>query len=347
MIVPDGIDDPTRPSGGNVYDRRVCRGLLAAGWTVRERSVAGSWPRPEPAGRAALADVVARLPDDAVVLVDGLIASAVPEILVPQADRLRLVVLLHLPLGAGPEEAAGRSGESAVLSATVAVITTSEWSRGWLLEHYPLAARRLHVAVPGVDPAALARGTTAGRELLCVAAVTPNKGHDVLLGALAEVADLSWRCLCVGALTRDPGLVARLARQSRRWGIADRVRFVGARTGRALDASYGGADALVLATRVESYGMVVTEALARGLPVVATSVGGVPEALGRLADGRRPGLLVPPGDAAALAAALRRWLGDDDLRHGLRAAARARRTTLTDWDLTTCRISQVLTEAAA
>jgi glycosyltransferase involved in cell wall biosynthesis len=117
---------------------------------------------------------------------------------------------------------------------------------------------------------------------------------------------------------------------------------VGPRTIAALDQAYSAADALVLATRVESYGMVVSEALARGLPVLATSVGGLPEALGRLPGGRRPGLLVPPGDAAALAAALRRWLTDASLRGRLRHAARQRRTTLRGWPVTSDRVSRVL-----
>ena len=208
-------------------------------------------------------------------------------------------------------------------------------------------ADRVHVAEPAVDAADLATGTAAGGALLCVAAVTPDKGHDVLLAALATVADLPWRCVCVGTLDRDPGFVDRLGRQAREGGIGDRVRFAGPRTGADLDAAYAAADVLVLASRAETYGMVVTEALARGLPVVATAVGGLPEALGRGADGSRPGLLVPPGDPAAFAAALRSWLGDTDLRQRLRHAAQERRVTLPGWSVTSDRISRVLAEVAA
>ena len=87
---------------------------------------------------------------------------------------------------------------------------------------------------------------------------------------------------------------------------------------------------LVLPSRGETYGMVVTEALARGLPVVAAEVGGVPEALGHGADGTRPGLLVPPDDPPRSRDALRAWLEDADLRaaaapRGARAARVARR----------------------
>ena len=88
-VVPDGIDDPDRPSGGNAYDRRVCDGLVAAGWEVVEHPVAGAWPDPDQSARTALACVLAELPPGAVVLVDGLVASAAPEVLARHvADRL-------------------------------------------------------------------------------------------------------------------------------------------------------------------------------------------------------------------------------------------------------------------
>jgi glycosyltransferase involved in cell wall biosynthesis len=355
VVVPDGIDDPARPSGGNSYDRRICRGLAAIGWSVHERPVTGSWPRPDAAALCTLTGVMARIPDDAVVLIDGLIASAAPEVLVPEAGRLRLVTLVHAPLGNGPpgggppggEVAQTRTRERLVLSAAVAVVTTSDWSRRWLLDRYALDPAQVHVAEPGVDTAELSSGTAAGGELLCVAAVTPGKGHDVLLKALAAVTDLPWRCVCVGTLMLDPDFVACLARRAQESGIHDRVRFTGPLSGADLDAAYAAADALVLATRAETYGMVVTEALACGLPVIATAVGGIPEALGRGADGIRPGLLVPPGDPEALAAALRRWLGDAGLQQRLRHACQERRRTLPGWSATSVRISRVLDEVTA
>ena len=217
VVVPDGIDDPARPSGGNAYDRRLCRGLASVGWSVHEHAVPGSWPGPDAASLAALAGVVGRIPDDAVVLLDGLVASTAPEVLVPQARRLRLVVLVHMPLGHRPADGAAddvRARERAVLSVAAAVVTTSAWTRRRLLELYALPADRVHVAEPGVDAADLATGTAAGGELLCVAAVTSDKGHDVLLDALATVTDLSWHCVCVGSLDRDPAFVEGLRRRA-------------------------------------------------------------------------------------------------------------------------------------
>jgi glycosyltransferase involved in cell wall biosynthesis len=353
VVVPGSVDDPAQPSGGNAYDRRICDGLAELGWSVHESAVPGRWPRPDTPAREALTAVLAGIPDGAVVLLDGLIASTVPDVLVPVAGRLRIVVLLHMPLGeAQPGDQpcahdAVRAREAAALSAAVAVVTTSVWTRGQLLDWYGLAPGRVHVAEPGAAAAALVTGTASGGGLLCVAAVTATKGHDTLVAALAAVRDLPWQCVCVGNLDRDASFADTVRSQARDGGIDDRVRFTGPQTGAALNASYAAADVLVLASRAETYGMVVTEALARGLPVIATSVGGLPEALGRAADGSRPGLLVPPDDPAALAAALRDWLVDGDLRRQLRRTAAERRAALPGWSTTTAEVSSVLAEVAA
>ena len=348
FVIPDGIDDRARASGGNAYDRHLSRGLTSIGWSVHEHAVPGCWPRPDAASFAALDGVVQQIPDDAVVLLDGLVASTAPDVLLTQTRRLRLVVLVHMPLGHRPADdgADARMRERAVLSVAAAVITTSAWSRRRLLELYSLSADRVHVAEPGVNAADLATGKAAGEALLCVAAVTSDKGHDVLLDALATITDLSWHCVCVGSLDRDPAFVEALRRRSLDDGLGDRVWFLGPRTGAELDRSYAAADLLVLASRAETYGMVVIEALARGLPVVAADVGGLTEALGHGADGIRPGLLVPPDDPAALGAALRAWLGNAELRGRLRRAACERRESLPGWSTTTSVIAGVLAGAS-
>jgi glycosyltransferase involved in cell wall biosynthesis len=333
FVLPNDIDDPLRPSGGNIYDRRLIRALSSRGWRVREHAVAGDWPWPDPAALGALARVLARLSDGDTDVVDGLVASTAPDVLAMQAPRLRLVVVVHMPLG--DTLGGGRDGiramEESALSAAFAVVTTSQWCRARLLELYDLNPHRVHVAEPGVDGADLATATQAGSRLLCVAAVTHHKGHDVLLRALSSLEDLAWSCVCVGTLAREPAFVADLRRQARRCGIDKRLRFVGPLTGKSLKARYAAADLLVLPSRGETYGMVVTEALTRGVPVVATAAKGLPEAVGRAPDGSVPGLLVPADDAGALAEALRRWLAEPEIRHRLRAAAWGRRGTLPRW----------------
>ena len=353
LVAPDGLHDPARPSGGNTYDRRLGSALAAAGWAVHERLVPGTWPRPDRTARRHLAQALAEVPDGAVVLLDGLVASAVPDVLGPEADRLRLVVLVHLPLGhAAPGDprparqvVADRARECVALGCARAVVTSSAWTRADLLAAYPLPPARVHVAEPGVDTAAVAPGTPAGSHLLCVAAVTPVKGHDDLLTALGLLTDLPWRLTCLGSLDRAPAYTAGVRRRAA--DLGDRVTFEGTRTGPDLDRAYAAADLVVLASRAETYGMVITEALARGLPVLATAVGGTTEALGHGGAGVGPGRLVPAGDPAALAAALRAWLVDGDLRARWRSAALARRDSLPDWAGTAARVAAVLEGVAA
>ncbi|WP_408896595.1 glycosyltransferase family 4 protein [Nocardioides sp. R1-1] len=327
LLVPEGIDDPRRPSGGNVYDRRLAAALPELGWSVRVHAV----------GAAGVGPVLARLPDRAVVLVDGLVAAAT-DALVAESRRLRAAVLLHMP-GSGP-------AEPAVLGAVDAVITPSEWARRRVVEEHGVAPGRVHVAVPGVDPGPLVRGSAGGEGLLCVGPVTPAKGYDDLVGALAEVRDLVWRCRCVGALDLDPPYVAALGERIRRLGLAGRVELTGALPGDRLEALRAASDLVVAPSRREAYGMALAEGLARGLPAIATTVGGHPEALGTADEGERPGALVPVADPGALGAALRRWLDDRDLRERWRRAAVRRRQGMRGWPETAVAVAAVLDRIA-
>jgi glycosyltransferase involved in cell wall biosynthesis len=350
VVVPDGIDDPASPSGGNRYDREVCDGLRAAGWQVVEHAVAGAWPLPDVSAWSGLRAVVDALPDGELVLLDGLVASTASDVLLPVAGRLRLVVLVHLPFGlvdGAPVVPDAPRRERAVLSSVAAVVTTSCWTRERLVEGYGLEPARVHVAQPGVHVGALATSTEPGTNLLCVGPVTRHKGHDVLVDALGHLVDRPWRCVVVGGLDREPQHAAQVRRRAAERGVADRLVLAGPLSGTTLDDAYCGADVLVLPSLVETYGMVVTEALSHGLPVVASATGGVPEALGRLADGRTPGLLVTPGDAVALAQALASWLDDEVLRRSMRRAALERRAALRSWSATTADVSRVLEAVAA
>jgi len=334
-VLPAGVDDPARPSGGNVYDRRALHGLRALGWTVVEHQVAGDWPRPDLADVARLSLLLDGLPDGALLLVDGLVASAAASVLPAASTRLAVVVLLHMPLGPG-------AAEETVLASAAAVVTTSEWARSQVQSWYGL--RHVHAVRPGTDAAPLAAGSGTGTALLCVATVHPGKGHDLLLEALARLGDRPWRLVCAGSLDVDPDHVSAIQAQvyARRW--ERRVTFAGPLVGSALEAAYGLADVVVLPSRGESFGMVVTEALAHALPVVATRTGGVPEALGRAPGGTLPGLLVAPDDPAALADGLARWLDERHLRDRLRRAAALRRPTLPGWDRTAADLADALAE---
>jgi glycosyltransferase involved in cell wall biosynthesis len=345
VIAPEGFDNPGQPTGGNIYDRRVCAGLAEAGWDVLVRTAAGAWPAPGPGARADLAGIISAIPDGETALIDGLIASPTAPQLLPHAGRIRMTVLLHMPLATALDtrhDASAERSERAVLRAATGVVVTSKWTRQQVLTRYEVPACRVHVAQPGADRVAAAPRPVRGH-LICVGTLGRHKGQDLLIEALAELGDLDWHCVLAGPLDRDPDFVRHLQARITRLGYGHRVRLTGVLTGAALSHAYTTADLLVAPSRAETYGMTVTEALARGLPVLAAAVGGLPEALGASTDGTRPGQLIPPGDPAALATALRDWLGDEHHRRRLRAAARRRRSTLRGWEKTTQDIANALT----
>ncbi|WP_443046652.1 glycosyltransferase family 4 protein [Streptomyces sp. DSM 40750] len=347
FVMPGGVDDLARPSGGNAYDRRICLDLPGFGWQVHKHAIDGSWPRPGETARAELARTLREFPDGTVVLLDGLVACGVPEIILPEAERLCLAVLVHLPLGdetgLEPDLAAELDAkERTTLRGVSAVIATSDWAVRRLVSHHGLAPELVHVAAPGADIAPLASGTDGVSRLLCVAAVTPRKGQHRLVEALASVTELRWSCVLVGGLDQEPEYVDHIRTLIAKFGLEDRFHLAGPQAGAELDASYAAADLMVLTSYAETYGMAVTEALARGIPVLATDVGGLPEAVGRAPDGGVPGILVPPENPGAIAAELRGWFGEADVRRRLKAAARGRRAALDGWATTARSLAQVL-----
>jgi glycosyltransferase involved in cell wall biosynthesis len=312
LLAPAGLE--VRASGGNVYDRHLRAGLEARGWQVVTHEL-------EPG---------AEVPTAGLLLVDSLVASWAAGTLL--GTGARAVPLVHLLFGT--------PGERALLAAAPAVVTTSAWTRRQVLADRSVDPRRVVVAVPGAPRARPGTATAAGGRLLCVGTLTPAKGQHLLLEALARCRD-GWTCTFVGRTDLDPDYVDALLKAAADAGLTDRVAFTGALEGDELQDAYRAADVLVLPTLAESYGMVVTEALAHGVPVIASAVGGVAEALGDVA-GAHPGMLVRPGDPHALATALDRWLDDAALRTWLRRTACRRIATLPDWQATAAVVARAL-----
>ncbi|MFB1487926.1 MULTISPECIES: glycosyltransferase family 4 protein [unclassified Thiocapsa] len=325
--------DPSTATGGYRYDRRIIDGLINAGRSVKIERLDDSFPRPTVEALVDADRCFAGIPDDSGVVVDGLAFGLLGESAARHRGRLRLIALVHHPLAletglAATRVEALRIGETAALAAARLIVVTSGATADLLAGDYGVSQARIRVVEPGTDAAPLAVGSGASEpNLLCVAAMTPRKGHDILLQALAALADRSWRLDCVGSLTRCPATSTALQRLTEQLGLSERVRFTGEVEESRLAALYHRADLFVLPTRFEGYGMVLTEALARGLPIVSTRIGPIPNLVP--ADS---GLLVEPDDPAALRTALARVLHDPGLRAGLASGARSARSRLRSWD---------------
>jgi glycosyltransferase involved in cell wall biosynthesis len=331
LVVPGRLDTLT---GGYGYDRRIARGLGELGWSVSIVELDASFPFPTPSALAHAARAFSALSDGEVVMVDGLAFGAMPELAAREAARLTLVALVHHPLaretGLTADASARLADDEARALATVRLVVVTSRATAATLAGYGVDPARVAVVEPGTDPAPLAGGPDEAwtePRLLSVATLVPRKGHDVLLEALERLRDRPWTLTCVGSLDRDPATAARVRERLLTSGLAPRVTLEGEVDGDRLAAFYDRAHLFVLPTRYEGYGMAVAEALARGLPVVSTPTGAIADLVGPDA-----GLLVPPGDAGALAAALDRALFEPNCYARLRAGARRARSRLPTWE---------------
>ena len=334
--------DPDRRTGGTIYDRRIMAGLAALGWSVTLQRLDATFPAPAQAALAEAHDVLSGLPEKALVIIDGLALGAMPEAAAAHRGRLRLVGLVHHPLALEtgldePERQRLYASEREALRHVRHVIVTSP-STAQALASYGVAAERCTVVSPGVDPAPLAAGSNCGEWVwLCAATLTPRKGHAVLFRALARLRDRRWRLRCAGGNTQDPAFAADLRTLAGELDLSGHIEWLGELETAALDAAYQQADGFVLPSFHEGYGMVLAEALARGLPIISTTAGAIPSTVPPDA-----GLLVPPGDETALAEALLRFMDEPALREQLAAGARAARQTLPDWPTVSARFARVL-----
>jgi len=348
VIVPGSLEART---GGYEYDRRIIAGLRARGWQIAVQELDSSFPTPTGTALAHAARVLASIPNDTTVLVDGLALGAMPAQVEREASRLRIVALVHLPLAAAigldPDTAAAlEASERRALAAATRIVVTGR-STLETLATYGVGLDQMAIVEPGTNRAPLSQGSSGGPlELLCVATLNQGKGHEILIRALAAIADRNWRLTCAGSLERDPPTVERVRAAVRQEGLADRVTLAGELGADALEACYQRADVFVLATLRESYGMSVAEALAHGLPVVSTRTGAIPDLI---ADGAAvndiaalAGLVVPPGDQQALAGALTRVLGDSRVRDNLAMGARRVRDRLPTWEEASEKMAAVL-----
>lgn len=348
LLLPGKLTDLT---GGTLYDRRMVEGLRAAGWPVSVQSLDPSFPQPTSVALAQAGVLLSGLPEGALTLIDGLAFGVMPELAAEQAERLRLVALVHHPLaletGLAPGLAAElRASETAALRYARRVLVTSAFTAR-LLGDFGVAADDIRVVEPGTDPAPLSvrePGDQGPPRLVCIGSVTRRKGHLALLEALGGLEpELGWELDIAGSLERDPSTARRLRQRVGELGLAHRVRLHGELPPADIGRLYARADLFVLASLFEGYGMAFAEALARGLPVLGTSGGAVAETVP--ADA---GILVPPhpegGLVEALRDALRRLLTDTALREQLAAGARRARAALPDWPSAAARFEVALAD---
>jgi len=328
FAVPGDLSSPT---GGFTYDRRIIGELRRLGSGVDVIDLGEGFPRPNAETRAAALAKLAAVPRGSAIVVDGLALGVLPEIAALRG-RNPLIGLVHHPLaletGLAPDEIERfRARERAALASMQAIIVTSPAIARVLVADYGVSPDVLSVAPPGSERVRCAHGGGGGMvALLSVGIIVPRKGYDLLVAALATLGDLPWRLTIVGDRRRDAQASARLDADVLRHGLAARIAIEGMVSAERLAELYSAADVFVLASRYEGYGMAFAQAIAYGVPVIGTTAGAIPETVPAGA-----GLLVPPDDVPALAAALRLLISDAGERARLARNAGAAANLLPTW----------------
>ncbi len=330
FVVPGRLDQLT---GGYLYDRQIIDGLRSHGHAVKVIELG-------PNNRET---ALAELADGTTTVIDGLALPDLEQAVLAHWRRLRLVALVHHPLA--EETGVSRAAadrlmrlEAAAFQRFRGVVCPSPRTAAAVAAH-GIPPDRIFVIPPGTAkpdrPLPSRRGPV--RSLLCVASVIPRKGHRVLVAALARIRDLDWEMLCIGSLDRDPRAARLIRQQISAARLGGRITLAGEQPPPMVMRAYRAADVFVLPSLHEGYGMAFAEAMAHGLPIIATAAGAIPETVPREA-----GLLVCPGDAAALARALRRVIAEPALAVRLAAGSRAAGGCLPDWREATDRWEQAL-----
>ncbi|MCC5900965.1 MAG: glycosyltransferase [Halomonas sp.] len=340
--------EPEQRTGGYIYDAQIVTALREQGCSMNVVGLSGRFPDADDTAAQALVATLESLPEGARVIIDGLAMGALPEVVGDHGHRLDITALLHHPLGdeqglTSEEQEYFHRSELAGLASVARVIVTSRFTARRLNELAKQYGRPISAPISVVEPGVVAAPISPAAEpnepirLLCVATLTPRKGQDILVKALAGVSASNWQCDCYGG-ARDAEFTRSVLQLIDEYGLSGRVVLHGECDAVTLEAAYQSAHALVLPSWYEGYGMVVTEALAHGLPVITTTGGALRDTLPSSA-----GLSVEPGDIDALQTALQRFCHCTELRSELRAGAAVARDSLNDWQAAGVSFAEALT----
>lgn len=335
--------DLATPTGGYAYARKILP-FLQDTMAVRVCTLPAGFPFPSEEELQETGRTIADANGiGGVLLADGLAYGAFPASLIEKI-KYPIIALVHHPLGleegvSTAEKALLLASERTALEFARHIVVTSPATARTLSEIFGVGPAKITVAEPGVLAGAQALGASQGEPLhiVSVGTITPRKGFDVLVEALHAVRDLGWRTTIAGALDRSPETVSALKEKIARLGLSDRVQLAGSLDEASISALYRSGDVFALSSLYEGYGMAFAEAMAHGLPVVASGGGAVRDTVPDDA-----GFVCAAGDVSAISNALRLMLSNPVLRKRKAQSAWSHAQGLPTWKQTAALIAEVL-----
>lgn len=338
------------PTGGYAYDRRIIQGLEGLGWQIQLISLGDGYPFPDTTQIAFAGSLLQGLTEGIPMVIDGLALGALPELAAEIAKRHPLIALIHHPLAfefglSDAEIQLLQQSETQALQQVVRVVANSPTTARDLNQHYGVPLKIIEVILPGTNRIHRLEKSTQTKvdhsdlvHLLSVGSIIPRKGFHHLIAALEPLVDLPWTLSIAGDTSRNAAAYERLFMDIKHFHLEDRVEVLGAVSSEELETQYAKADIFVLPSLFEGYGMVYAEAMAHGLPIIATTAGAIPDTVPLEA-----GLLVKPGDTPALTAALKALIQDASYRARLSSGALKVASQQPTWEHAVQQFSAVLT----
>ncbi len=342
FIIPGDINLPT---GGYRYDREIISAWRQSGVNVELVSLQGNYPFPNPEEEKLALEIIQKLPCADVAVVDGLLGGSAPEFIQRLSEKIPVASLIHHPLCLenGLDEKSANSlkkSEKRGLEFTSLIITTSPTTRKTVAELFKRDEKQIHTVLPGVERGTQSAGSqSACLNLLCVGSVIERKGHKDLLLALGKLKHLDWQLDCIGSTAFDEILFAELQALSEQLELDAKVGFHGDVSEDVLSSFYKRADLFVLPSLFEGYGMAYAEAIVRGIPVIGTTAGAIPETVPSTC-----GILVEPSNVNALTQALEGLISDDLLRAQYRIGALTAEPDFPTWQSSATQFAEMLKE---
>jgi glycosyltransferase involved in cell wall biosynthesis len=327
-------------TGGYAYARRLLKELPHQGISIEPLRLPESFPHPTSADIAQTLYLLQQRPD-ALWLFDGLALGAFPPELLAALPQ-RSLALIHHPLALEEgltvkQVRAFHQSEKEALALMQGIITTSHTTADVLVKDYAVSPEKLTIAEPGTDPAMRAKGTGSPFHWLAIGTVTPRKAFPLLVEALASLKDQNWFLTILGATDRNLEETHKLVAAIENHGLRERISLLGSCSATECEPFWQTADAFVSSSLYEGYGMVLTEAMARGLPLVASTGGAasatVPEHVG---------IKVEPGDLDAMQQAMARMMKNAPFRRTCADSSWECRKTLPKWEETARHVSEAV-----
>ncbi len=338
-------------TGGYAYARRMLQHLPEHGVTAHHIALPDTFPAPTESDLEITRHLLAQIAPSTPILFDGLAFGALPPDLVTEIAS-PIIALVHHPLaletGLEPHRKRHLQAlERVALQHAAAVIATSPLTARTLVSDYGVDEDQLAIAEPGTVPALRATGTGDPLTMLAVGAIIPRKAYSILIDALAHLIEthdvaMDWHLIIVGATDRDAQEANLVRERILASGLRRNITIAGEISARELSRLYARADLFVLPSLYEGYGMVLAEAMARGLPIISTTGGAAAETVPNAAA-----IKVSPADAVALGDAIATAMMDDERRAEMASASWTAGRRLPDWPDSAATIAAVIKSVAA